>query len=471
MCRARSGPGKQRCAVALCHHAERRVAKCVVASMRVLLRVTALLASVAGMGVAQQGMCQQRYATCDEPRSGAPGEGGFGTGGCVAVVTDECGSTQIDVTDASGAMVFAPMSLSPGQTITTQCRKVAEMETSGLRLSEVRLDDPEIAGAIGGSDMPSWLSSIQTMEQVLSIFGALGGEVCITLEDAHITTEVTQACVIAELKVGDVALMEPIDVGCWYEGLACYNATSCSSCTRMADSLRASGRYDGAASCGWCAATSQCLLGGSGGPRCQSDGECDDRSWTLEPALCPATAGGSTSPSAAQSHAACIVQSMLTSSSGSSAIGRQSSADLVGDATTCVGVDSGNTAVVIAALIGGAVLGFLAGSCWGAGVGELMRVVGHRVFPDCIPDPYRRNASARYNKESTSAGAGGSVAARASSARFVAETAATARGDAIATPSLVPPRVGSGSAVGTTATQAADNSGDVTPGLLGRSVP
>lgn len=441
--------------------------------MRVLLRVTALLSVVPGMGVAQQGMCQQRYATCDEPRSGTRGEGGFGTGACVAVVTDECGSTQIDVMDASGAAVFAPMSLAPGQTVTTQCRKVAEMDTSGLRLSEVRLDDPEIAGAIGGSDMPSWLSSIQTMEQVLSIFGALGGEVCITLEDAHITTEVTQACVIAELRAGDATLMEPIDVGCWYEGLACYNATSCSDCTSMADNLRASGRYDGAAGCGWCAASSQCLLGGSGGPRCQSDGGCDDRSWFLEPALCPATAGASTSPSDAQSHAACIAQSMLTSSSGSSAIDRQSSADPAGGATTCAGGDSGSTAAVIAALVGGAVLGFLGGSCCGAGVGELMRVVGHRVFPDCIPDPYRRDASARYRK----GGGSGSGAARASSARFVAETAAPARSDAIATPSLVPPRAGSGSAVGNPTAQAAERSGDAAPvdtgvpALLGRSVP
>jgi|EP01043_Picozoa_sp_COSAG02_P005188 hypothetical protein len=407
----------------------------------------AVLLSVLAVVRAQQaGMCQQRYTTCDEPRSETPGEpGGFGTGGCVTVVTDECGSTQIDVTDGSGSAVFEPLSLPPGQTITTQCRKVAEMDTSGLRLSTVRLDDPEIAAAIGssgagGGGAMALLSSIQTMEQVVSIFASLGGEICITLEDAHITTEVTQACVVAELKAGDAALMEPIEVGCWYEGLACFNATSCSDCTSMADTARASGRYDGAGSCGWCAATGQCLLGGTGGPRCQHDGGCDERFWTLEPALCPATPGGSANPSGADNHAACIASSMLTS--GSSALNRQSSTDLEsGDTAVVVGGAGGGTAAVIAALIGGGFLGFLGGSCCGAGVGEIMQVVGHRVFPDCVQDPYRRRSKTGYSKEETLVGRAGSSSGNSSSPGFavsVVKPTSAADNDASA-PSLVPP--------------------------------
>ena len=403
--------------------------------------VIALL-SVAGTAVVQAqqaGMCQQRYATCDEPQSETPGEGGFGTGGCVTVVTDECGSTQIDFTDGSGSAVFEPLSLPPGQTTTTQCRKVAEMDTSGLQLSQVRLDDPDIAEAIGssgagGGGSMALLSSIQNMEQVVSIFASLGGEICVTLEDAHITTEVTQACVVAELKAGDTTLMDPFDVGCWYEGLACVNATTCSDCTSMADNLRASGQYDGAANCGWCAATGQCLLGGIGGPRCQSNGGCDEQFWTWEPALCPATPEDGRSLNDADNHAACIARSMLTGSGASSAIGRTASTDRESSETSCMGRDGGSTAAVVAALIGGGILGFLGGSCCGAGVGEVLKVVSHRVFPDCVQDPYRRDT--KYSQEAR-AGTGIGYSSGPGSAVSVVKTTSAAGND-VSSRSLVP---------------------------------
>lgn len=417
-----------------------------------LLAVIALLSAAGTTAVqAQQaGMCQQRYATCDEPRSETPGEGGFGTGGCITVVTDECGSTQIDFTDGSGSAVFEPLSLSPGQTTTTQCRRVADMDTSGLQLSQVRLDDPDIAEAIGSSGAGdggamALLSSIQNMEQVVSIFASLGGEICVTLQDAHITTEVTQACVVAELKAGDTRLTDPINVGCWYEGLACFNATSCIDCTSMADNLRASGRYDGAANCGWCAATGQCLLGGSGGPRCQSDGGCNERFWTWQPALCPATPGDGGSNDA-DNHAACIARSMLTGSGASSAIGRTPSTDRESGETSCVGEDGGGTAAVVAALIGGGILGFLGGSCCGAGVGEVMKVVGHRVFPDCIQDPYRQGS--KYSKE-TRAGSGSGYSSAPGAAVSVVKPTSAAGNDA-SSRSLVPSGSGVVSDAGST---------------------
>ena len=74
------------------------------ATVQLALRL-ALSASLSASAAAQQGMCPQRYVTCDEPRSDVAGEGGLGSGVCVSVATDECGSTQIDFTDSLGGAV------------------------------------------------------------------------------------------------------------------------------------------------------------------------------------------------------------------------------------------------------------------------------------------------------------------------------------------------------------------------------
>jgi hypothetical protein len=406
------------------------------ATVQLALRL-ALSASLSASAAAQQGMCPQRYVTCDEPRSDVAGEGGLGSGVCVSVATDECGSTQIDFTDSLGGAVVTPVVMAAGQRVAVECRTVADMDTSGLQLSDVRLDDPEIAAAMGESDgmdsITPFLGTIETAQQLLTLFGTLGGEICVTLHDAHITTEVTQACVTAELKLSGTALGDPIDVGCWYEGLACFNATSCTECTSMADDLRASGRYDGAASCGWCAATSTCLLGGTAGPRCGDSGTaggCDEWSWTSSPALCLAE-GAEESPSGEAAHAACIAQSMLTSPVGWHGSRRPAlEAGSAAEAAAPGACDS--TAAVLAALIGGCLLGFLGGSCCGARVGEVMRVIGHRIFPDCVQDPYKQS-SRRYAKESGGGGGGGEGPAAATA---TAAAAGAASGDV---PRLVPP--------------------------------
>lgn len=354
-------------------------------SLRAAAVLPLLVLTSLRLSAAPSGMCPITIVECDRPRSAVAGQGGLGSGACVGFTTDECGSTKIDLLDENGRAVFLPLMLSQGQTVVTACRAVADMDTSGLRLDEVRLDDPVVAAAMGGAggggggggaeplgDLGALAGNLQ---DALNILGTLGGEVCVTLTDAHISSEVTQACVTATLKVGGNVIdsVPPISVGCWDDGLACHNATSCDECTTMAETMRAAGSYGGAASCGWCGTTNECVLGGTRGPRCDS---CDAWTWTTATALCPSATPGGAQGEAAE-HDSCVAQSMTSTPLRPSKPSSSTSSD-----TDCEEQDAhaGLPAVGFFAI---GLLGFLGGSCCGAPVGEVMRV-STPGFPRCI---------------------------------------------------------------------------------------
>ena len=344
-----------------------------------------LLLAGATLAGSQRGFCPRTEIFCDTyPPTSADDPG---SGACIRLATSECGSgASIEFVDQSGGAIAAPIVVEAGRTSVEACRLIAEVNTTGLHLAEIPLEELTAAlGDGGGDDVGGDLGGLaaiaaiaQTAEDVVQLLGAIpNSELCLYMSDTHLTNDWQHGCLVISLGIRGSEPLFTADAGCIEAGLGCRTATSCEECTALATTLRGTGNYSGSGSCGWCAATGTCAAAGAVAPVCSScaSSSLGEGGWATAAATCPAAqrlAGRS-----AESEAA---ESALASGTG-----------------------------LWLGLACGLLLGFLVGGCCAGPettLGQALRLAGHRLCPDCVPDPYRQQRN-RSGGES----AGGRVGA------------------------------------------------------------
>ena len=152
-----------------------------------------LLLAGATLAGSQGGFCPRTEVFCDTyPPTSADDPG---SGACIRLATSECGSgASIEFVDQSGGAIAAPIVVEAGRTSVEACRLIAEVNTTGLHLAEIPLEQLTAALGDGGGDdaggedaldldgaLGAIASIAQTADDVVQLLGAIPNmELCRT---------------------------------------------------------------------------------------------------------------------------------------------------------------------------------------------------------------------------------------------------------------------------------------------------
>ena len=343
-----------------------------------MYRTAQLLAILAALQAAPPSSAQfyrTSQLTCDD----SVASGGLGSGACINIATDDCGvTTAMSFVDQYGTDVVNPVQWNGGDSPSNLqvCRKVADMNLTGLPLGTINLADL----GVSVTDIPLIGGGLTTAADAMDALATIQAELCINVNNGVVTTEVLQACISIDVRIlGGTTPVYSEYIGCWGGGLACHNATSCAACTGLAD---AAPGWAGAAvvapvalngstfvatlapRCGWCAASNKCTLGGAAGPTCTACGSSGaPAGWASTTSQCAAAVSFSSGDGA-----------WMTSAQVSAAKESEDDNDKEGiDGAVLVG-------------LGTLILGFVLGSFHGQRLAQVLRVLGQRLCPACCAD-------------------------------------------------------------------------------------